>query len=300
MPKRLLYPLSIILIVALLLAHFCRFDSLIWSHVHAYTHGQPAETVFDLEHYQVDIDAKRIAGLKELSGLTYNPDRNSLFTVMNKPTRVIELGLDGRVLRSIPVQGAEDVEGISHVDGDRYVLVNEPDQRIILLSIDDATTSLDVQQGKQLMLPQVPGKTRNKNFEGVSWDSVNRRLLVVKERSPMTLLAVHDFIDTPPGRSPRVETLAFEDGKFKGIRDLSSVTYHDPSGHTLLLSDESRLVVDYDASGKRVGHLIMWRGYHGLKRHVPQAEGIAVDNDKNIYVVSEPNLFYVFKPASRH
>jgi uncharacterized protein YjiK len=32
---------------------------------------------------------------------------------------------------------------------------------------------------------------------------------------------------------------------------------------------------------------------------VPQAEGIAVGPDKRIYIMSEPNLLYVFRPIKR-
>jgi uncharacterized protein YjiK len=38
-----------------------------------------------------------------------------------------------------------------------------------------------------------------------------------------------------------------------------------------------------------------FRGFHGLKQTVPQAEGVALDDDGTVYIVSEPNLFYVFK-----
>jgi uncharacterized protein YjiK len=36
------------------------------------------------------------------------------------------------------------------------------------------------------------------------------------------------------------------------------------------------------------------RGRHGLQRSVPQAEGLASDEQGNLYLVSEPNLFYRF------
>ncbi|MDS4015595.1 MAG: SdiA-regulated domain-containing protein, partial [Candidatus Accumulibacter sp.] len=41
------------------------------------------------------------------------------------------------------------------------------------------------------------------------------------------------------------------------------------------------------------------RGRHGLKADVPQAEGVALDDRGTLYLVSEPNLFYVFSRKPR-
>ncbi|MFP5340066.1 MAG: SdiA-regulated domain-containing protein, partial [Gammaproteobacteria bacterium] len=38
---------------------------------------------------------------------------------------------------------------------------------------------------------------------------------------------------------------------------------------------------------------------HGLERDVPQAEGMAMGPDGTLYLVSEPNLFYVFRKPAR-
>ena len=78
------------------------------------------------------------------------------------------------------------------------------------------------------------------------------------------------------------------------VRDLSSLQFDEGTGHLLALSDESRLVVELDTDGEPVSTLSLLRGMHGLKRSVPQAEGVAMDDRGVLYLVSEPNLFYVF------
>ena len=50
--------------------------------------------------------------------------------------------------------------------------------------------------------------------------------------------------------------------------------------------------------GRPLSTLSLRKGYQGLERTVPQAEGIAMDDAGTLYLVSEPNLFYVFKPAA--
>ncbi|MNR08668.1 hypothetical protein D3C85_1248360 [compost metagenome] len=63
----------------------------------------------------------------------------------------------------------------------------------------------------------------------------------------------------------------------------------------LALSDESRLILELDVSGRPLSTMSLGKGRQGLQKTVPQAEGIAVDDDGTLYLVSEPNLFYVFK-----
>ncbi len=156
---------------------------------------------------------------------------------------------------------------------------------------------IDVTGAPQLSLG-ITSNGSNKDFEGVSWDDKNRRLLVVKERNPLSIFEITGFVDGD-GQQPNLNVSSITPHKFSNIklRDFSSITYHDESGHLILLSDESRMAVEYDFEGRAVSALALWRGFNGLQKNVPQAEGIAIGPDNSVYIVSEPNLFYVFKPA---
>ena len=79
------------------------------------------------------------------------------------------------------------------------------------------------------------------------------------------------------------------------VRDLSSLQFDERTGHLLALSDESKLLLELNLEGRPISVLSLEKGRHGLKKSVPQAEGVAMDEDGTVYVVSEPNLFYVFK-----
>jgi uncharacterized protein YjiK len=76
--------------------------------------------------------------------------------------------------------------------------------------------------------------------------------------------------------------------------DLSSVTVHDPTGNMVLLSHKSSILVEYDAAGAPLSMLSLWGGQHGLQEKVPQAEGVAIGPEGEVYIVSEPNLLYRF------
>ena len=78
------------------------------------------------------------------------------------------------------------------------------------------------------------------------------------------------------------------------VRDISSVAIDPRSGHTLMLSDESRLLVELDLQGKPRSFISLFGGLNGLVHGIEQAEGVAMDGEGNIYVVGEPNRFYVF------
>lgn len=288
------------LVVGLLSAlYYLKAEALAW-HLWHQMHGH-AHDGLHLSEYRVAIEGKRLGNYKNTSGLTYNSETGTLFTVLNDMNMIVELSPQGEPLREIAVHGADDLEGITHVEGEYFVVADERDSRLSLLKIASGTHEVSVDDSQLLRLGI--NDRGNKNFEGVSWDSVHHRLIVVKERDPKYVLSVTGFYhpDISQHNALEVERLKQYDHALDwALRDLSSVTYHEKSGHLFLLSDESKLLKQFDEAGHTMGSLALWKNFHGLHNSVPQAEGVAIGDDGSVYIVSEPNLFYVFKPGKPH
>lgn len=287
-----------LMLVAILVAgsvaqHFRLFErtwfqiSLLW---------QPTDpAAINLGQYRAVLQGKKNDGLEDdVSALTYDPLRKSLFTVTNQKSELVELALDGRILRRIALVGFGDAEAVEFIGPNTYVITDERQQRLIKVTIDDTTRELNAAQAEQLTLGI--NQSGNKGFEGLAYDSAGKRLFVAKERDPMLIYEVRGFPHDNPQQpyathvvsNPRRDARLF-------VRDLSSLQFDERSGHLLALSDESKLLLELNLDGRPISTLSLKKGRHGLEKSVPQAEGVAMDEDGTVYVVSEPNLFYVFK-----
>ncbi|WP_426211452.1 SdiA-regulated domain-containing protein [Pseudomonas sp. TWR2-1-1] len=249
----------------------------------------------NLGEYRAVLQGQVIEGLEDdVSALTYDPLRKSLFTVTNKNAELVELSLDGRIVRRIALVGFGDAEAVEFIDANTYVIADEREQRLFKVKLDDNTQVLNAREAEQLTLGiHLRG---NKGFEGLAYDSVGKRLFVAKERDPMLIYEVRGFPQDNPQMPSAIHvvTNARRDARLF-VRDLSSLQFDERSGHLLALSDESRLLLELDIDGRPISTLSLKKGRHGLKKTVPQAEGVAMDDEGTLYVVSEPNLFYVFK-----
>lgn len=297
--KKLWAGLLLILLLAAAALHFLHLDSLLW---HAWRLGAqpPHAGALQLGDYRVDIEGREIIGLDDdVSALTYNSESKTLFAVLNGQPLLVELSLEGELLRTARVNGVHDMEGLTHVAGNRYVVAEERAQRLLVLDVPQDAQEIEVTSAPSLTIGL--DLNGNKGFEGLSWDDREKRLLVVKERDPLRVLAVTGFVDAPADEPMAVD---IEELKSPGsprlfMHDLSSLSMHDETGHLLLLSDESHMVVEYDETGEPLSLLGLWRGMSGLQHTVPQAEGLAMDEQQRLYLVSEPNLFYRFTPGEK-
>lgn len=242
-----------------------------------------------LPNYELALET-RLAGLEddETSGLTWNPLTGTLFTVTGKHPKLVEFTPAGLILRSIELVGFADPEAVEALGDGRMAIVDERRRLVAVFRLEPDVERLDLADlpSYDLGFPEAG----NKGFEGLAWNPRSQRLLLAKERDPQGLFEL-PF----PGEDGAAGVLQALPERPLIVRDLSSVTIDPRSGHVLMLSDESRLLVELDLQGRPRSFISLFGGLNGLVEGIEQAEGVAMDAAGNIYVVGEPNRFYVFQ-----
>jgi len=249
-----------------------------------------------LPEYQVRIDALSVAGVdNNLSGLTYDETRDQLWAVVNSPETLVALSKDGELLARYPLSGFSDVEGITYLGDNLLLLAEEREHALVVVEIPSQPGTLLREDYRALTIGiQQAG---NQGFEGVGYDRAGDRLFVVKEHSPRKLYEIRGLKASVQGdfnlqvidRQDWIERRVF-------ATDLSSVHYDEKTGHIVLLSDESKVMIELDADdGRLISFRSLFNGFAGLQGSVPQGEGLTLDDQGNLYLVSEPNLFYRFE-----
>lgn len=298
--KPLIYLVTLLTVLAVIYFRPIIIEQYLWLKSHLLIPNY-ADKSLGLNAYQADIQAKKLAGISDdISGLTYNVETATLFAVTNDPSQVVEISKEGNVLRIIPVAGLVDVEGISHIRHNKYVITEESTHKIYEVKINQNTTKIDQDGLRQIKLGVAGKLIKNKGLEGVEWDQSRETLFVVKEKHPMKVYEIKGF---PPKKSNLFDISIDEwepkQAKLTHLTDLSSIFIHQPTGNVILLGEESKLLVEYEYDGAMLSMMKLKSGYHNLTHDVPQAEGLAIDTDNFIYIVSEPNLFYRFSKASK-
>lgn len=249
-----------------------------------------------LPEYQVRIDALPVAGVdNNLSGLTYDETRDQLWAVINGPEELLALSKDGELLARYPLNGFSDVEGVTYLGDNLLLLAEERDQALVVVEIPAQAGPLFREDYRALTIGIDLGG--NQGFEGVGYDRARDRLFVVKEHSPRKLYEIRGLKASVQGHFNLqvIDRQAWIDHKVFAT-DFSSVHYDEQTGHLALLSDESQVMIELDAQdGKLISFRSLFSGFAGLQQSVPQGEGLTLDDQGNLYLVSEPNLFYRFE-----
>jgi uncharacterized protein YjiK len=224
---------------------------------------------------------------RDASALTVHAVTQHLWTITDDEIRLVEFTREGRFVRELELKGFKDTEGMSHIDGDRFLIAEEKAMRITLIEVPPEGSKIRVIE--PVIRLDVKSK-KNKGLEGISYDAKTDTLYAVREDKPPEVFRVHPVLGGGPAVT-KSWPLDLED-----FDDLSD-TYFDPrTGWLWLLSHESQAAAAFDANGSRVVVIELKKGRHGLPEDVVQAEGIAIDGSGTIFICSEPNRIYRFRP----
>ncbi|KAA0978225.1 SdiA-regulated domain-containing protein [Pseudomonas sp. ANT_H12B] len=242
-----------------------------------------------LPDYRAVIDAKQLPGMEkdEASDLAYDPQTKTLFSVMGKNPFLVELTLQGDVLRKIPLVGWSNPEGVTVMGNGLLAIVDEREHMLTIVKIDADTRELNIANFPKYDLG--PSKDQNKAFEAIVWDSRNQQVLLGEERPPALFSWKSDGSQTLTGNKQKLLSDELD------IRNLSALAIDPRTGHTLVLSADSHLLLELDEKGEQVSFMTLLGGFNGLKKTIPRAEGVTMDEAGTLYMVSEPNLFYRFE-----
>ncbi|QXZ14803.1 SdiA-regulated domain-containing protein [Pseudomonas sp. AO-1] len=242
-----------------------------------------------LPDYRVVIDGKLLPGMEkdEASDLSYNPQTKTLFSVMGKNPFLVELTLQGDVLRKMPLVGWSNPEGVTVLENGLMAIVDERDHLLTIVKVDANTRELNIADFPKYDLG--PSKNQNKAFEAITWDPRNQQLLLGEERPPALFTWKSDGSQILKGDKQKLVNDELD------IRNLSALAIDPRTGHTLVLSADSHLLLELDEKGEQVSFMTLLGGFNGLKSTIPRAEGVTMDDAGTLYMVSEPNLFYRFE-----
>ena len=284
---------AIVVSIIILILSLSDLDDYIWYLAHDLTiSNEIKNNSIWLPDYQADTIELQIPGIDaNASGITYNRDKNTLWIIVNNPTFLVEIDLQFNLLRRINLKNFKDTEAITYVGNNYYLLSDERDQTLTLAKITSQTKELDRNTLQQIVL-NLHG-FGNKGLEGITVDYVTNTIYTVRERDPMKLYKITGFIEN----KNRISIKNFDQIKINDLYldDLSGLHFDVNTNHILFLSDESKLLAEINLKGEKVSYMDLEKGFNGLNRSIPQAEGVTLDDKGHLYIVSEPNLRYRFK-----
>ncbi len=243
-------------------------------------------------------------GLNEPSGLTLNADGTALYTVCDDTKAIFCMDLKGRVLlqQSFFISEA-GLEGIAlSADGEKLFAVQEDGNAVLIIDIagrcERHRRPLAAMVNYDAVAEHFPDRPDNKGLEGITVNSSNRHVFVVKESQPgllmeldpecCTILASRCLSKANGFSHPRVD---------QNKLDFSGLSYDHRSDTLWIASDKGQCLFQYDWARDVVLQRLDLEIDDNKRRFVRKAEGLAIDPQRGrVYVVSDRDArLYVFK-----
>ena len=220
-----------------------------------------------------------------LSGVTYSPKTDTLFAITNAPRFIYELSKKGEILRTIELLGFNDTEDITYIEDDLFAIVDEENKTFYVVRIKENQTSINIFESiKQVKLDY--SYFENIGLEGNTYNKNKGEFYLVNERLPKKVISVEGLMS---GKTLKIKTL---DNLIKNnyyLSDLSAIHFDNIKEELFLLSDESKILAMVNQEGDFISFFDIKADPYLSKMIHP--EGVTTDNDGNIYIVGEPNIF---------
>jgi uncharacterized protein YjiK len=203
--------------------------------------------------------------IPEPSGLAFDLNNNSLWTVSDENSKIYSISIKGEIFDSISADG-NDLEGITIVDENTLAVVLERSRELVLLK----------KNGSEMNRRSFDLKGEvNEGLEGAAFNSSSKHFYLLNEKAPRLLIELDEDLNI------------ISKTKLDWALDFSGICYEESENVIWIISDESKVISKCNLDGSLIT---------SYKIDLPQIEGIAINMaDNKIYVVSDIAAYlYVF------
>jgi len=279
--------------LALALLSFFEIDDALGQLWQAHTTpAQIRERSIWLPNYQF-VERLHLPGIQEnASDIIYIAERKSYFVAVNGPPQLYEYSEDFALKAHYDLQGFEDTEALAY-DGNGNLLIGEERrQSVVTLPLSQLDRPIVRSELGNLII--ATKADNNRGLEGMAFDPASQVLFASREQRPMRLFEVAGAVQPSNAMvyQAAVSTLGVQRLR---MDDVSAMHYDLQSRHLLVLSDESQLLAELDSGYYPISFMDLEAGFNGLDQDVPQAEGVTLGPQRELLIVSEPNLLYRYR-----
>ena len=244
-------------------------------------------------------------GLNEPSGLTLNRDGSALYTVSDDTKAIFSLDLKGRVsVADSFFIGLDDLEGIAiRRDESELLVVQEATNSLVVVDLNTrrerSRRPLSAMSNYDTIADHFPDPPDNNGLEGITVNTSNDHVFVVKEQRPGLLIELDPALTTILSTRVLQAGQGFTHPRLKSDKiDFSGLSYDSRNDTIWIASDKGQCLFQYDWTRDVVLQRLDLTISTGAKeRQIRKPEGIAFDPQRNrMYVLSDRDAdLYVFK-----
>jgi len=275
---------------------------LLLAHTNGITQVSCPSIPINLDQFEYLVCDNENIGGAELSGIAYNPTTDLFYSVGDEGS-LVEFGDDG-LARTIglesnggnpcPSQNGvfNDTEGIVHVVGDQFAIIEEREARVAFVTISTAIDTIVFPDNEFVQLKingSNPPCINESGLEGLAYNSSDSEMYTVRQSFPPL---VYSF-PVPANNTGNAELTEITNLEYilanDTIKSVHGIHYDNVNGHILLVAtiedgaveidgDNQRVLIEITTCGDYVSHLILDDQDYFNANDPNNVEGITMKN----------------------